>query len=114
MQFIRDTWLIFHRSLWLTIRQPTWIVFGMMLPLLYLFLFGPLLEGATQAAGAGSNAFNWFVPGLLDPDRDLRDGIRRLRPHRRASQRRHRAHAGDPDEPSGDARSAARCGTSSS
>ncbi len=65
MQLVRDTWLIFHRSLWLTIRQPTWIVFGMMLPLLYLFLFGPLLEGATQAAGAGTNAFNWFVPGLL-------------------------------------------------
>ena len=43
---LRDTWLIFHRSLWLTIRQPVWIVFGMMLPLLYLFLFGPLLEGA--------------------------------------------------------------------
>lgn len=62
---IRDTWLIFHRSLWLTIRQPVWIVFGMMLPLLYLFLFGPLLEGATQAAGTGTNAFNWFVPGLL-------------------------------------------------
>ena len=65
VQLVRDTWLIFHRSLWLTIRQPTWIVFGMMLPLLYLFLFGPLLEGATQAAGAGTNAFNWFVPGLL-------------------------------------------------
>ncbi len=65
VQLVRDTWLIFHRSLWLTIRQPTWIVFGMMLPLLYLFLFGPLLEGATQAAGTGTNAFNWFVPGLL-------------------------------------------------
>jgi ABC-2 type transport system permease protein len=65
VQLIRDTWLIFHRSLWLTIRQPVWIIFGMMLPLLYLFLFGPLLEGATQAAGAGTNAFNWFVPGLV-------------------------------------------------
>ena len=43
VQLIRDTWLIFHRSLWLTIRQPTWIVFGMMLPLLYLFLFGPIV-----------------------------------------------------------------------
>lgn len=28
-------------------------------------LFGPLLTRATQAAGAGDNAFNWFVPGLL-------------------------------------------------
>src|SRR4029078_11688914 len=65
VQLVRDTWLIFHRSLWLTIRQPTWIIFGMMLPLLYLFLFGPLLEGATQAARTGTNAFNWFVPGLI-------------------------------------------------
>jgi ABC-2 type transport system permease protein len=62
---IRDTWLIYRRSLLLTIRQPVWIIFGIMVPLLYLFLFGPLLEGATQAAGAGENAFNWFVPGLL-------------------------------------------------
>ncbi len=60
-----DTWLIFHRSLWLTIRQPVWIIFGMMLPLLYLFLFGPLLESSVKAAGATTNAFNWFVPGLL-------------------------------------------------
>jgi ABC-2 type transport system permease protein len=37
----------------------------MMVPVLYLVLFGPLLEGATQAAGAGTNAFNWFVPGLI-------------------------------------------------
>jgi ABC-2 type transport system permease protein len=65
MKTIRDTWLIFHRSLILTIRQPTWIVFGMMLPILYLVLFGPLLEGAVAQAGAGVNAFNWFVPGLI-------------------------------------------------
>jgi ABC-2 type transport system permease protein len=62
---IRDTWLIFRRSLILTLRQPTWIVFGMMVPVLYLVLFGPLLEGAVQSAGAGTNAFNWFVPGLI-------------------------------------------------
>lgn len=65
MKTIRDTWLIFRRSLILTIRQPVWILFGMMVPVLYLVLFGPLLEGATQAAGADTNAFNWFVPGLI-------------------------------------------------
>ena len=65
MKTIRDTWLIFRRSLILTLRQPTWIVFGMMVPVLYLVLFGPLLEGAVQSAGAGTNAFNWFVPGLI-------------------------------------------------
>lgn len=65
MKLVRDTWLIFRRSLVLTIRQPVWIVFGMMVPVLYLVLFGPLLEGAVQGAGAGANAFNWFVPGLI-------------------------------------------------
>ena len=65
MKTIRDTWLIFHRSLILTLRQPTWVVFGMMLPVLYLVLFGPLLEGAMKEAGTGTNAFNWFVPGLI-------------------------------------------------
>jgi ABC-2 type transport system permease protein len=62
---IRDSWLIFRRSLVLTLRQPVWILFGVMVPVLYLVLFGPLLEGATQTAGAGTSAFNWFVPGLL-------------------------------------------------
>ena len=65
MKTIRDTWLIFRRSLVLTLRQPVWIVFGMMVPVLYLVLFGPLLKGAVQAAGTGTNAFNWFVPGLI-------------------------------------------------
>jgi ABC-2 type transport system permease protein len=65
MKLVRDTWLIFRRSLVLTLRQPTWIVFGMMVPVLYLVLFGPLLEGAIADAGGTANAFNWFVPGLI-------------------------------------------------
>ena len=65
MRTIRDTWLIFRRSLILTIRQPVWIFFGIMYPVLYLVLFGPLLNGAVSQAGAGVNAYNWFVPGLL-------------------------------------------------
>jgi ABC-2 type transport system permease protein len=65
MTALRDTWLIFRRSLVLTLTNPVWILFGIMVPLLYLVLFGPLLESATQAANTGTNAFNWFVPGLL-------------------------------------------------
>ena len=65
MRTLRDTWLIFHRSIVLTIRQPVWIIFGIMYPVLYLVLFGPLLNGAVSQAGAGVNAYNWFVPGLL-------------------------------------------------
>jgi ABC-2 type transport system permease protein len=65
MRTLRDTWLIFHRSLVLTIRQPVWIIFGIMYPVLYLVLFGPLLNGAVSQAAPGVNAYNWFVPGLL-------------------------------------------------
>ena len=65
MRTLRDTWLIFRRSLVLTIRQPTWIVIGIMYPVIYLVLFGPLLDGAIEQAGAGVSAYNWFVPGLL-------------------------------------------------
>jgi len=62
---IRDTWLIYRRSLILTLRQPVWLLMGIIQPILYLVLFGPLLEGAVTQAGAGVNAFDWFVPGLL-------------------------------------------------
>jgi ABC-2 type transport system permease protein len=65
MRTLRDTWLIFRRSLVLTIRQPTWIFIGIMYPVIYLVLFGPLLDGAIKQAGAGVSAYNWFVPGLL-------------------------------------------------
>jgi ABC-2 type transport system permease protein len=62
---IRDTWLIFRRSMILTIRQPVWIFMGLMQPILYLVLVGPLLDGAVKAAGVQTNTFNWFLPGLL-------------------------------------------------
>jgi ABC-2 type transport system permease protein len=65
MQTIRETWLIYRRSLVLTLRQPVWLLMGIFQPILYLVLFGPLLEGAVTQAGAGVNAFDWFVPGLL-------------------------------------------------
>jgi ABC-2 type transport system permease protein len=65
MNTLRDTWLIFRRSTILTLRQPVWLIFGLMQPILYLVLFGPLLDSSVKAAGVGENAFNWFIPGLL-------------------------------------------------
>ena len=65
MKTIRDTWLIYRRSLILTLRQPVWVIMGLFQPILYLLLFGPLLDGATAASGQPGNAFNWFIPGLL-------------------------------------------------
>jgi ABC-2 type transport system permease protein len=63
---IRDTWLVFERSVWLTLRSPVWLFFGLMQPILYLVLFGPLLEKIVQAPGfPPGGAWNVFVPGLL-------------------------------------------------
>ena len=62
---LRDTWLIYRRSLILTLRQPVWVAMGLFQPVLYLFLFAPLLEGAAMATGPSASALNWFVPGLL-------------------------------------------------
>src|SRR5204863_4468226 len=58
MQTVHDTWLIFRRSVILTLRQPTWLLFGIMYPVLYLVLFGPLLDNAVGAAGGGVSATN--------------------------------------------------------
>ncbi len=60
MNFLRDTWLIFHRQLLLVIRNPVWVLVGIFQPFLFLVLFGPLLRPLF-----GENAYNIFVPGLL-------------------------------------------------
>jgi ABC-2 type transport system permease protein len=65
MNALRDTLLIFRRSLILTLRQPVWVFFGLMQPILYLVLFGPLLDASVKAAHVTESSFNWFIPGLL-------------------------------------------------
>jgi ABC-2 type transport system permease protein len=66
MRTLRDTALIYRRSLMLTLRNPVWVFVGMTQPIFFLVLFGPLLEGAAVAAGgSGTAAYNVFVPGLL-------------------------------------------------
>jgi ABC-2 type transport system permease protein len=52
MRALRDTWLIFRRSMILTLRQPVWIIMGMFQPVLYLLFLGPLLDASVRAAGA--------------------------------------------------------------
>jgi ABC-2 type transport system permease protein len=66
MKLVRDTWLIFQRSLMLTLRNPVWVFVGLTQPVFFLVLFGPLLKGVAMAGGgSGDNAYNVFVPGLL-------------------------------------------------
>jgi ABC-2 type transport system permease protein len=66
MRVFRDTWLIFERSLTLSLRNPVWVIMGVLQPILYLLLFGPLLTNVAKMPGfPPGGAFNVFVPGLL-------------------------------------------------
>jgi ABC-2 type transport system permease protein len=66
MRVFSDTWLIFERSLVLSLRNPVWVIMGILQPILYLLLFGPLLTNIARMPGfPPGGAFNVFVPGLL-------------------------------------------------
>jgi len=66
MKTVHDTWLIFVRSLMLTLRNPVWVFIGLMQPILYLALFAPLLEPISKSPGfPPGDAWQVFVPGLL-------------------------------------------------
>jgi ABC-2 type transport system permease protein len=63
MTLIRDTWLVFTRQMTLVLRNPVWLIVGLMQPLYFLLLFGPLLKNALHTSSA--EAYRFFVPGLL-------------------------------------------------
>lgn len=63
MKLARDTWLVFARQMTLVLRNPVWLIVGLMQPLYFLLLFGPLLKGALRMSA--SDAYRFFVPGLL-------------------------------------------------
>src|SRR5260370_21114860 len=66
MPLARDTWLVFGRYLYLFLRNPVWVIIGVIQPVFYLILFAPLLEGISKAPGfPQGGAYNVFVPGLL-------------------------------------------------
>jgi ABC-2 type transport system permease protein len=72
MWFFRDTWFIFRRQVRLVLRNPAFLTIGLLQPILYLVLFGPLLanlpagslSGGTGTGGT-ADAYRFFVPGLL-------------------------------------------------
>jgi ABC-2 type transport system permease protein len=69
MSFIHDTLFIFRRQVRLVLRNPAFLTIGLLQPILYLVLFGPLLAnlpaGSLSGAGGVANAYRFFVPGLL-------------------------------------------------
>lgn len=66
MRIARETWIVFSRALRLSLRNPVWTIIGLIQPILYLGLFGPLLEPMSQVPGIPpGESWQWFVPGIL-------------------------------------------------
>jgi ABC-2 type transport system permease protein len=61
--FVRESLIVFNRQLRMNLRNPAWVIIGMLQPVLYLLLFGPLLEPVIEQLGG--NKYTWFVPGML-------------------------------------------------
>ncbi|MFV2177798.1 ABC transporter permease, partial [Actinomadura sp. LOL_011] len=61
--FLADTGVVFGRYTRATLRSKTNLLFGMLQPLLFLALFGPLLTGLSL--GVDGSSWQALVPGLL-------------------------------------------------
>ncbi|HWM01443.1 MAG TPA: ABC transporter permease [Actinophytocola sp.] len=64
---LRDIWLVFRRHMTISLRNPAWVLIGIMQPVLYLVLFGPLMEKiVTSTPGfPPGDAWQILTPGLL-------------------------------------------------
>lgn len=64
---LRDVGIVATRELRPLLRSPFSLIFGMIQPLVFLALFGPLLVGSLrgQEGGLGSDVWQWFVPAIL-------------------------------------------------
>ncbi|WP_125776300.1 ABC transporter permease [Antribacter gilvus] len=62
--FLRDTRIVMVRELRPVVREPFSLVFGLVQPLVFLGLFGPLLVGSAGGV-LGGDVWLWFVPAVL-------------------------------------------------
>jgi ABC-2 type transport system permease protein len=62
--FVRESFIVFRRQLRMNLRNPAWVIIGLLQPVLYLLLFGPLLRPLISELGV-DNAYTFFVPGML-------------------------------------------------
>jgi ABC-2 type transport system permease protein len=64
---VNGVWLVFVRSLRQSIRNPAWVLIGLLQPILYLALFGPLLIPIVQNTPGfpPGDAWQVLVPALL-------------------------------------------------
>lgn len=65
-RYIHDTLVVFRRSMVISLQNPVWVLVSLMQPILYLALFGPLLQAVAKTPGfPPGDAWQVFVPGLL-------------------------------------------------
>ena len=60
----RDVGIVMLRELRPVLHDPFSLIFGMIQPLVFLGLFGPLLAGSVGAT-VGGDVWGWFVPAIL-------------------------------------------------
>lgn len=66
MSMVRESNIVFRRQIRMNLRNPAWVLIGIMQPVLYLVLFGPLLKPLVGSFDTGTdNAYTFLVPGLL-------------------------------------------------
>ena len=66
MKAITDISLLFSRHVKKSLRQPVWLLMGLLQPVLYLLLYMPLLKNTGAAAVApNGEVVKMFVPGML-------------------------------------------------
>jgi ABC-2 type transport system permease protein len=66
MTFLRESSVVFRRQIRMNLRDPAWVLIGVMQPVLYLVLFGPLLKPLVGSFGVGTeNAYTFLGPGPL-------------------------------------------------
>lgn len=65
-KWVHDTSAVFVREILVTLRDPFTLIFSLLQPLVFLGLFGPLLDGMLGAGSIeGESALQWFLPGVL-------------------------------------------------
>ena len=65
MRILIETLLFSKRKIKENLRQPVWIASDLITPLLYIFLFSPLLKNISYPPRTTSEVLNEFVPGIL-------------------------------------------------
>lgn len=65
MTFVRDTGLIYWSQLRANLRNPVWVIIGLMQPIIYLVLFGPLVKGIAPSLGPGADPWKILTPALV-------------------------------------------------